>query len=209
MNATKGVSANIMARLARLGIGGGQQTKVTLNFDEVRTYGSQPVRLGNLPKAELEYLLANGHCAILLDWINAMAREKWAHVASEEQTNLLADRRIRFVVVTRVYLANSISYTYSDERILHGLLGSDVAQQDRDAWLKALASLDVSTMDDGSAEAVRAMLSKLLTANSAGSASQSSIGVGMNQSFERPVAIAYESMLFRPGEIDACSRKDS
>lgn len=197
--------------LSALGIFAGGRTSVTLDFKDVRSYSVPQAEVAGQVKAALESpALAAPECQALSLLAGAVAD------ADARSGSSPSGRRTAFSVITRVYLARSISYTYRNAKLL-ALAQKSLPQPGGATPTSAFnGSTVILNAPAGSTDTTAAeladVINKLNAQTAAGSgngvqtAAFSAFGLTIDRTFERPVSVGYESLMIDPANIDPCSR---
>lgn len=108
------LSSGILAPLQAIGLFGGSSTKVTLGFNDVRTYGVSPLLAEGLAQHMVCARVGSPALATDLDFIRRQAE-------AEDAAGPVApfgQRRVQYRVISKIYLTRQITYTYSNVQIL-------------------------------------------------------------------------------------------
>ena len=208
ITADAGITAGlgIAKTLAALGLGGGQRTKVTLNFGDVRTYWAPKVKV-----AAYEGELDSAFGQAFVNSENALRRALDREIALSKNSgrNLSDERCLGAVVITRVYLTRKIIYTYSNGRII----AAGIRRAESGATISGIpapsrVTVNVSNTNgqieqatpDAEIENLRNQIDALAGEDNQGVGlnfeSWSALGVSFSQDFPRPVAIGYDGFSF-------------
>ena len=212
VTADAGSSLNfgILAPFSARGLFGGTRTTVTLNFNDVRAYGVDPVAIPNLTAKRLCSLIKDS--GLMLDGYENRGKSARAYLARtvaalEEPASVTSNRRERFTLITKVYLTRSITYTYRNTKILAAarqVLTADGKPQQMEGGGVVVNVVPISTdgqVADGTvtagAEAAQSGTDGFSFAGFSG------LGLSIDRAFAQPVAIAYEGVSFDPEADDA------
>lgn len=201
--------------LQSIGVGGGARTQVRLEFENVRSYWVEPVKLNQttIRKKLVSDILIPNQLQNLVDPIpnpilNTLVQaEKVERLSGRE---LSETRCTTAVVVTRVYLARKITYTFYNGQIIAAGIrraedGSTVSAIP--APTRITVNIDnktgepttVGSVDDELAS-LRTQIDALATGDSQGAGlnfeSWNALGITLSKEYPRPVAIGYEGFSF-------------
>jgi hypothetical protein len=201
-------STGLVAAMAAIGFGNAEQTTVTLDFTDVRTYWVPQVLAAQRRSAALGIAARN---------LEEGARQIRLKVGIHE-TNLgqrSSKRCLSVAVVTRVFLTREIQYTYRDREIVSAGLrlaaeGGQVSQVAAAPTINVsiLKSTSNSTPDEefeetaAAAELLRTAVGTVGTGNTSGEGGSFSFvswnarGLTFKQQYQRPVAIGWEGFVF-------------
>lgn len=200
IDAGTAASAGILRPLQGLGLFGSRRTTVTLDFADTRTYGISPVWIRGAILAEVMALLrANGGCDVARTYLTDQAATLNPGVEVEGS----------ITIITRVYLTRSINYTYRDAKIL-ALAERALASGGTAAGPAPAVFNNTTIVGNGTPAAADsgAGASTVSLPATTGDGFQfvglSGLGLTLNRSFDRPVAVAYEGLEFAPSEL-GCS----
>lgn len=207
-------STGLVGAMAALGFGSSDQTTVTLDFNDVRSYGEPQV-------------LAADYQADA-----ALIAKRRAELGAEEMADKVAtieynqgrkshDRCLELAVVTRVYLTREIDYTYRDRAILaaglkfsqeQGKLSQAPTPPTINVQIQSSATnakpSDIDSDLADAAEKMRVAVASATNQTGEGGAfsftSWNARGLTFKQVYPRPVAIGWEGMTLDldPGEYD-------
>lgn len=191
-----------------LGLGFGQQTQVTIDYTDVRSYGLPRVEAArklNLQQ-RVENARLNPPLAGNAQWtVDQALRLKWSDLKRAGLNPApMEERCIQSIVVTRVFLTRQINYTFSDAQIAALSQARAVNGANATAAPDAPAvGVIINNSGDFDASAVEEAVDTL-AANVASSVSDTgsssgvtfegftALGAKFRQVFQRPVVIGWE-----------------
>jgi hypothetical protein len=205
-------STGLVGALAALGFGTTEQTSVTLDFNDVRTYWVPQVIAANYqPDALVKFGTDK------LDLGAAELPQKIAAKQLMDGRKWSGQRCLSMAIVTRVYLTRKIQYTYRDRQIVAAGI-KFATESGKLSQVAAPPAITVNVLQSGGdetkngetaaavAEALRQSTVPTGSGAQGGSfsfVSWSARGLTFEQTYQRPVAVGWEGFQFNvdPGGI--------
>ncbi|WP_029040690.1 hypothetical protein [Cucumibacter marinus] len=200
----------ISQALQSLGIGGGDRTLVRLDFNDVRTYWVEPVKLDQV---DIRNRLLTG---TIIPKQLGPTNPIYTSLKDRERIEELAGRDISktrctaAVVVTRVYLTRQINFTYYNAAIIAaGLRRAEEGQTAPAAPVpsritvnvnQATGEAKVAGSTDDELTDLQTKIDSFSTGDTQGTSlnfqSWNALGITFSKTYDRPVAIGYEGFSF-------------
>lgn len=219
MQAGMTASTGLTGAMAAFGFGTSEQTTVTLDFNDVRTYGVPKVLVAQTYQSAAVQRF--GGERFDLGALELPEKIKAKEILSGRKWH--GDRCLSMVIVTRVFLTRQINYTYRDRSIVAA--GLKVASKEGElSKVSAAPSITVNVLansDDPTkngetaaamAEAMRIAVASVSSGASAEGGSFSFVswdarGLTFKQIFQRPVAIGWEGFTLAAQPVDIPGHK--
>lgn len=204
ISADSGFTAGIglVQALAAVGLAGSARTKVTLNFNDVRTYWvpNTQVRFEAIAAVapQMPYLYEVGHIEM---------RERILARYGKNVPACDSGRRCGISIVTKVYLTRKLNYTYTNARIIAAAL-KYAETQGKMAPDAPAVTVNVSQQTDGTIDAaaldaqiaaLRAQLKTITDSTNEGASFRfegwDARGVTFSSSYQRPVVVGWDGIM--------------